>query len=170
MTTGRCSDSDVRKSRRMTTAAGQIGQSTGNLYSWAVEGQHALAIEMQHGWQPGGQVGCLPLRTLALGLRDAIGDRNGHCRQKKVGRARIHPRNEICAPHRRGRCNSRDDVGIDKITCHRPASRIGVRFRSAKSSISSGADIRSRPRTKVRAIIAPNRRNLAHPPPACRAG
>ena len=52
MPTCRRSNSDIGKARRMTTAARQIGQGTGNLSCRTVKGQHTIAIEMQHGSQP----------------------------------------------------------------------------------------------------------------------
>ncbi len=42
------SDCDIGKARTMTTAARQVGQGTGYLRCRAGEGQHAIAIEMQH--------------------------------------------------------------------------------------------------------------------------
>jgi len=48
MPMGGRSDCDIGKARRMTTAAHQVGQGTGYLRCRAGEGQHAIAIEMQH--------------------------------------------------------------------------------------------------------------------------
>jgi len=52
MSMGRRSNSDIGKAGRMATAARQIGQGTGYLRCRAVEGQHAIAIEVQHNSQP----------------------------------------------------------------------------------------------------------------------
>ena len=52
MPTGRCSNGNIGKAWRMTTAARQIGQDTGYLSRRSVEGQHTIAIEVQHGSEP----------------------------------------------------------------------------------------------------------------------
>ena len=53
MPTCRCSNGDIGKAWRMTTAARQIGQYASNLSCRSIEWQYAIAIEVQHGSQPG---------------------------------------------------------------------------------------------------------------------
>ncbi len=62
----------------------------------------------------------------------------------------IHPLNKLGAPHGRGGRGGREDVGVDQMTCHSPASRIGPRLRCGSFPGSSGADIRSRPKDGTR--------------------
>jgi hypothetical protein len=62
----------------------------------------------------------------------------------------IHPPHELKRLDGGGWRRDRDDVRIDQIATHRPASRIGPRSRSAKSPCSSGADISSRPKEGTR--------------------
>ena len=53
MPTCRCSNGDIGNAWRMTTAARQIGQDASNLSHRSIEREHAIAIEVQHGSQPG---------------------------------------------------------------------------------------------------------------------
>ena len=53
MPTCRCSNGDVGQAWRMTAAARQIGQDAGNLSCRCVDRQYTIAIEVQHGSQPG---------------------------------------------------------------------------------------------------------------------
>ena len=53
MSLSRCGDNDVGKTRRVTMAARQIGQSAGNFGGRGVERQNAFAIKVQQGLQPG---------------------------------------------------------------------------------------------------------------------
>ena len=70
----RCSNGNVGKAWSVTAATGPIRQGTGNLGCRAIEGQDAVAIEVQHGSQPCRQMRRLPFGSLALRLRDALGD------------------------------------------------------------------------------------------------
>ena len=51
--TCRCSNGDIGNAWRMTTAARQIGQDASNHSHRSIEREHAIAIEVQHGSQPG---------------------------------------------------------------------------------------------------------------------
>ena len=52
MPTGCRGNRDIRETRRMTAAAGEIRYGTCNLGCGRIEWQHAIAVEMQYSLQP----------------------------------------------------------------------------------------------------------------------
>ena len=83
---------DVGKSRRMSEAARPIRQRAGDPRGCRIEGENAIAVEMQDCIKPGCQISALARGTLAPQLGDSIldlGYRDGL--HEPRDRMRIHP-------------------------------------------------------------------------------